>query len=71
MKKFFNHLVWMFGAICLVAVIIEFPYNIYKGTEFSLSARTLSLYLICSSFYASYQVYKTNKAKFDRSTEVS
>jgi len=71
MKGFFHHFVWMFGAICLVAVVIEFPYSIYQGTEFSLSARSLISYLICSSFYAAYRVYKTPKAKPGRSTEPS
>lgn len=71
MKEFLNHFVWMFGGICLVAVIIEFPYSVYQGTEFSLSARTLGLYLICSSFYGAYRVYNIKKAKSDRSAEPS
>jgi uncharacterized membrane protein len=71
MKELLNHFIWMFGGICLIAVIVEFPYSIYQGTEFSLSASSLAFYLIFGSFYATYQVYKTKKAKFDQSTEPS
>ncbi|TVP97965.1 MAG: hypothetical protein EA359_18900 [Balneolaceae bacterium] len=61
----------MYGGICLIAVIVEFPYRIYQGTEFSLSAKSVVFYLIFSSFYATYQVYKTKKAIFDQSAEPS
>jgi len=71
MKEFLNHFVWMFGGICLIAVIVEFPYSIYQGTEFSLSANSVVFYLIFSSFYATYQFYKTKKANFDQSAEPS
>lgn len=61
----------MFGGICLVAVIVEFSYSIYKDIDFSLSASSQGFYLLFSSFYAAYQVYKSNKTTLDRTAESS
>jgi len=61
----------MFGGICFVAVIVEFPYSIYQNTEFTLTGRSISFYLFFSSLYAIYQVYTSKKAKLDQSTEPS
>lgn len=71
MKELINHLVWMFGGICLIAVIVEFPYSIYQDTEFALTGRSIGFYLIFSTLYAVYKVYTSNKAKINQSAEPS
>lgn len=71
MKEFFNHLVWMFGGICLIALIVEFPYSIYQNTEFTLSGRSIGFYLIFSTFFAIYQVYSSRRTKLDQLEEPS
>jgi cell division protein FtsW (lipid II flippase) len=67
MKEFLNQLAWMFGGICLVAVIIEFPYSIYQNTEFALSARSLGIYLFISTFFAIYKVTSSKRTKLNQS----
>ncbi|MDZ7755917.1 hypothetical protein [Rhodohalobacter sp.] len=39
MKIFINYFVWMFGGLCLITLFIEFPYTVYQGTEFGLTAQ--------------------------------
>jgi len=61
MKIFFNYFVWMFGGLCMITLFIEFPYRIYQGVEFSLSAQTMGYYLIFSFLFGIYRVYSTNQ----------
>ena len=61
MKIFFNYFVWMFGGLCLLTLVIEFPYTVYRETEFSLTAQTMGFYLIFSSLFAIYRVYSAKK----------
>lgn len=71
MKEFFNHLAWMFGGICLVAIILEFPYSIYQNTEFALSSRTLIIFLFISTIFAIYKVTSSKRTKINQSEETS
>jgi len=61
MKIFFNYFVWMFGGLCLLTLVIEFPYTVYRETEFSLTAQTMVYYLIFSSLFALYRAYSAKK----------
>ncbi len=63
MKKLLNHFIWMFGGLCLIAVIIELPLSIYRGEEFAITGRTFGFYIIFSLIYATYKVYSVNRAK--------
>lgn len=58
MKNFLMNFVLFFGALCLVHVIIEMPYNLYIGEEFELSMRSILYYLIFSTLYALFKLYK-------------
>jgi hypothetical protein len=51
----------MFGGLCLITLFIEFPYRIYQGVEFSLSAQTIGFYLIFSFLFGIYRVYSSKK----------
>lgn len=58
MKNFIKNLVFFFGALCLVHVIIEMPYNLYIGEEFALPMRSILYYLTFSALYALFKLYK-------------
>jgi hypothetical protein len=62
MKNFLNNFIKMFGGICLLAIIIEYPISIYQGNEFTLPGRTFGFYIIFSLIYATYKVYSVKRA---------
>jgi hypothetical protein len=57
LKTFFK----IFGGVCFVHFTVEFPYSLFQGEEFNLSARRLVFYLIFSFGYAAYKYYSSNK----------
>lgn len=71
MKSFLDHLVWMFGGICLIVFLIEYPFSLYQGTEFALPARSFITYLLFSAVYASYQLIKARKANEQQAAETA
>ncbi|MCS3658471.1 hypothetical protein GGQ11_003276 [Salinibacter ruber] len=55
-KEFFTTL----GGICFIHFVIEFPYSLFQGNEFNLSASRFGLYLIVSFGYVVYEYYYSN-----------
>ena len=58
MKTFISNFVLFFGALCLVHVLIEFPYSLYLGVEFVLPQRSILYYLSFSTIYALFKHFK-------------
>ena len=63
MKNFIKNFVLFFGALCLVHVIIELPYNLYIGEEFDLPQRSIIYYLIFSTIYALFKQFRSQHDK--------